>query len=115
MWVLRDVQRPTRSLHPAVDCFRALGYRIDRARLEADRQARLWRCFVAVRDGQAIPNDEARRFGEKKNIATYCSRLGQRSLQEAAHGFVVLGQEDAFDRQARWFRGHGGVDGPKLR
>lgn len=54
VWVLRDVQRPTRSLHPAVDCFRGLGYRIESTRLESDAQARLWRCFIAVRDGQRV-------------------------------------------------------------
>jgi len=54
VWILRDVQRPTRSLHPAVDCFRGLGYRIESTRLETDRQSRLWRCFVAVRDGQRV-------------------------------------------------------------
>ena len=32
--VLRDVRQPTRMLHPAVDCFRALGYRIEGERLE---------------------------------------------------------------------------------
>ncbi len=55
IWVLRDVTRPTRALHPAADCFRALGYRIDAARLESDDRARLWRCFVAVRaDGVPV-------------------------------------------------------------
>ena len=29
VWVLRDVARPTRALHPAGDCFRGLGYRIE--------------------------------------------------------------------------------------
>ena len=33
--VLRDVRQPTRMLHPAVDCFRALGYRIEGERLES--------------------------------------------------------------------------------
>jgi hypothetical protein len=33
-------------LHPAADCYRALGWRIEQARLERDAQARLWRCFV---------------------------------------------------------------------
>lgn len=51
VWVLRDVQRPTRSLHPATDCFRSLGYRIEAARLEIDAAERLWRCFVAERGG----------------------------------------------------------------
>ena len=55
VWVLRDVTRPTRALHPAADCFRALGYRIDAARLESDGRSRLWRCFVAVRaDGTPL-------------------------------------------------------------
>ena len=49
--VLREVNQPTRMLHPAVDCYRALGYRIEQARLERDAQARLWRCFVAQRHG----------------------------------------------------------------
>lgn len=53
-WVLRDVTRPTRTLHPASDCFRGLGFRIDAARLEQDAQSRLWRCFVAEHGGQRV-------------------------------------------------------------
>jgi hypothetical protein len=52
--VWREVQRPTRMLHPAADCYRGLGYRIAQARLEHDRARRLWRCFVAERDGQRL-------------------------------------------------------------
>jgi hypothetical protein len=52
--VWREVQRPTRMLHPAADCYRGLGYRIDSARLERDAQQRLWRCFVASRHGQRL-------------------------------------------------------------
>ncbi|GAA4343026.1 hypothetical protein GCM10023165_25110 [Variovorax defluvii] len=44
--VLRRVDVPTRMLHPASDCYRALGFRIGDARLERDGQGRLWRCFV---------------------------------------------------------------------
>ncbi len=51
--VMRAVNRPTRTPHPAADCYRALGYRIEQARLERDAQARLWRCFVAQRHGTA--------------------------------------------------------------
>ena len=55
MLVLRDVQSPTRMLHPAADCYRALGYRIEQARLEHDAQQRLWRCFTAARaHGQTL-------------------------------------------------------------
>jgi hypothetical protein len=51
-FVMREVNQPTRMLHPAVDCYRALGYRIDAARLETDTEQRRWRCFEAQRDGQ---------------------------------------------------------------
>jgi hypothetical protein len=54
VWVLRDVARPTRALHPAGDCFRGLGYRIERTQLHSDADARLWRCFIAERDGERL-------------------------------------------------------------
>jgi hypothetical protein len=50
--VMREVRTPTRMLHPAADCYRGLGYRIEQARLERDDAQRLWRCFVAERNGQ---------------------------------------------------------------
>lgn len=49
--VMRQVDAPTRMLHPAADCFRALGYGLAQARLERDAHQRLWRCFVAERAG----------------------------------------------------------------
>lgn len=54
VWVLRDVALPTRALHPASDCFRGLGYRIEHTRLQREADARLWRCFVAERDGERL-------------------------------------------------------------
>jgi hypothetical protein len=54
VWVLRDVSRPTRALHPAADCFRGLGYRIEQTQLHSDAQAQLWRCFTAERDGERV-------------------------------------------------------------
>ena len=52
--MLRDVARPTRALHPAGDCFRGLGYRIEQTQLQRDADARLWRCFIAERDGERV-------------------------------------------------------------
>jgi len=49
--VLREVHQATRMLHPAADCYRGLGYRIEQARLERDAEERLWRCFTAARPG----------------------------------------------------------------
>jgi hypothetical protein len=55
MLVMRQVHASTRMLHPAADCYRALGYRIEQARLERDVQARLWRCFEAQKSrGQTL-------------------------------------------------------------
>lgn len=53
--VLRAVQRPTRMLHPAADCFRGLGYAVEAARLERDARRRLWRCFEATQDREGSP------------------------------------------------------------
>lgn len=52
--VLRDVDRPTRMLHPAADCWRGLGWRIEATRLEHDAESLLWRCFEAVRGGERV-------------------------------------------------------------
>lgn len=52
--VLRTVARPTRMLHPATDCYRGLGYRIDGEHLQATTGQAPWRCFVAERDGRRV-------------------------------------------------------------
>ncbi|MDO5625585.1 MAG: hypothetical protein Q4G71_12965 [Pseudomonadota bacterium] len=53
--VLRDVARPTRMLHPAADCYRALGWRIEGERLERSAaHAPVQRCFTARKPGQAL-------------------------------------------------------------
>lgn len=52
--VMREVRVPTRQLHPAVDCYRGLGYAIEKVKLERDARQRLWRCFLAIRDGRAV-------------------------------------------------------------
>ena len=49
MLVLRAVNRPTRMLHPATDCYRGLGYHIRNEQLEAQADHLLWRCFLAER------------------------------------------------------------------
>jgi hypothetical protein len=53
-FVMRRVDEPTRMLHPAADCYRASGWRIDTARLERDADDRRWRCFDARRDGTPL-------------------------------------------------------------
>ena len=50
IWILRRVDRPTRMLHPAADCYRASGYAIRDERLSRG-QGGLQRCFVATRNG----------------------------------------------------------------
>ena len=47
-WILRRVERPTRMLHPAADCYRGLGYAVRDERLVAGASG-LERCFVAAR------------------------------------------------------------------
>ncbi|GHU19529.1 hypothetical protein FACS189475_06900 [Betaproteobacteria bacterium] len=48
--IWRHVMRPTRMLHPAADCYRALGWRIRDEQLEQVKnagQSERWRCFIA--------------------------------------------------------------------
>lgn len=52
--VLRTVFRPTRMLHPAMDCYRALGWRIAAQRLQKDAHDALWRCFEARQDSRRL-------------------------------------------------------------
>jgi hypothetical protein len=52
-WILRRVERPTRMLHPATDCYRGLGYTVRNERLSAGRSG-LQRCFIAARDGHEL-------------------------------------------------------------
>jgi hypothetical protein len=52
--VLREVTRPTRMLHPAADCWRGIGWRIEATRLESDADALLWRCFEATREDKRV-------------------------------------------------------------
>jgi len=53
--VLRDVQRPTRMLHPAADCWRGIGWHVGTAQLQRDDgDPALWRCFEATHEGQRV-------------------------------------------------------------
>lgn len=52
--VLRTVNRPTRMLHPATDCYRGLGYHISDEQLEDQPDHTRWRCFIAERGGQRV-------------------------------------------------------------
>ncbi len=49
-WILRRVDRPTRMLHPATDCFRAAGYSIRDEQLSLGSHG-LRRCFKAENEG----------------------------------------------------------------
>ena len=52
--VVRSVDKPTRMLHPATDCYQGLGYRIAAQQLELDSERLLWRCFEAQRGSQRL-------------------------------------------------------------
>lgn len=52
--VLREVNQPTRMLHPASDCWRGIGWQIGTAQLVRDDDAMLWRCFEASHGGERV-------------------------------------------------------------
>jgi hypothetical protein len=53
-WIVRVVEKPTRMLHPASDCFRALGYSVGEAHVHGDTRGENWRCFTAERNGRRV-------------------------------------------------------------
>ncbi|MET0261821.1 MAG: hypothetical protein ABW223_02900 [Rariglobus sp.] len=48
-YVVRWLERPTRKLHPAADCLRALGYDITPCPIRQQADGTLWSAFEAVR------------------------------------------------------------------
>lgn len=53
-WIVRVADQPTRMLHPASDCFRAMGYAVEPPRVKRDERGEQWRCFSAVRNGKKM-------------------------------------------------------------
>jgi hypothetical protein len=49
--VVRRVTHATRTLHPAADCFKAVGYDVAAARAHAEPDGMRWSCFIAEKDG----------------------------------------------------------------
>ena len=45
--LMRWVDRPTRRLHPAEDCYRGWGYEVAESKIRADDDGTQWRCFTA--------------------------------------------------------------------
>lgn len=52
--ILRWVTQETRRLHPAIDCFRGLGYHITPAPLYVDDQGHHWSQFTATRGHETL-------------------------------------------------------------
>lgn len=52
--IVRWVTEATRKLHPAVDCFQGIGYRVRPRPLRVDENGNRWSSFVANRDGQKL-------------------------------------------------------------
>ena len=52
--IIRRVTEGTRKLHPASDCFRAIGYSITPLPLRIDAEGRRWSSFAAVKDNESL-------------------------------------------------------------
>lgn len=56
--LLRWVAEPTRKLHPAKDCFRGSGYRIETLPIRVDAQGQRWSRFHATRGPENLLVEE---------------------------------------------------------
>lgn len=52
--IIRRVTEPTRKLHPANDCFRAVGYSTTPLPLKIDERNRPWACFSASKNDDRL-------------------------------------------------------------
>jgi hypothetical protein len=52
--LLRRIERATRELHPAADCYRGLGYDIQHLPIHVDPAGRFWSRFEAVRGSERV-------------------------------------------------------------
>jgi len=52
--ILRWVTKPTRKLHPASDCFKAVGYRVRPNNIKMDGHGNAWGSFQGTRSGESF-------------------------------------------------------------
>lgn len=52
--IIRKVTEATRKLHPASDCFRAIGYTVTPLPLRSDEYGKRWSTFSATRHGETL-------------------------------------------------------------
>lgn len=52
--IIRWVEQPTRMLHPAIDCFKGIGYHIAPLPIQTNNQGIKMGCFSATKDGKTL-------------------------------------------------------------
>ncbi|MGR9106429.1 MAG: hypothetical protein ACU843_05800 [Gammaproteobacteria bacterium] len=52
--VVRNLTRPSRKLHPAADCLRGSGYRVEPLPARRDADGRVWGCVLAEKDNRRL-------------------------------------------------------------
>ncbi|MDH3604730.1 MAG: hypothetical protein OEU26_34425 [Candidatus Tectomicrobia bacterium] len=52
--VMRWIHRPSRRLHPAADCLKAVGYQVTPKPIRMDAERRHWGCVSAQRQGKRL-------------------------------------------------------------
>jgi hypothetical protein len=52
--IIRWVEQPSRKLHPAIDCFKGIGYYITPLPIQTNQQGIKMGCFNANKDGQSL-------------------------------------------------------------
>ena len=51
--ILRRIERESRKLHPAEDCYKAYGYKTEPLPVKLDQNKRTWSCIKATRNDQS--------------------------------------------------------------
>lgn len=87
--IIRYVREATRKLHPAGDCFRAIGYSTKPLPLKIGGDGKRWSCFSAVKAGEKLRICE-RIYDDAGNEWTDASAWYWTALGESAGGWWAV-------------------------
>ena len=57
-YLLRKIDHPTRKLHPASDCYKAMGYKSTPMPIHLDHEGKYWSCRALSRDSSRLELQE---------------------------------------------------------
>lgn len=88
--IVRYVSQATRKLHPASDCFSAIGYSVKPLPIRIDENENKWSCFKAAKDGENLKVCERIYTNSGKNWTDVSSWYWSALSDSSGEGFWAI-------------------------